>query len=125
MGVEWSIILKRNNQDWVPIPDLLYISYDKIPKDQLSDEACPIPPELVIEIISPSQSFGIFSQKAADYLKAGISRVWLVDSLAKNITIFYPDRPLQIKVGEDSLEDEILPGLELTVNEIFLEADLT
>ena len=124
LGIEWAIILQRNNQDWVLVPDLLYISYDKIPKDKLQEGACPLPPELVIEIISPGQSFGSISQKATDYLKAGISRVWLVDSQGKNITIFYPDKPLAIKSGKDSLQDEIFPELELTVEQIFLKAGL-
>ncbi len=124
LGLKWSVILKRNNQDWVPVPDLLYISYDRLPKDELKDTACPKPPELVIEIISPGQTFGTLSQKAMDYLKAGVSRVWLVDSFAKNITIFYPDKSLEIKEGKDSLQDEILPELDLTVEQIFEEADL-
>ncbi|MEA5572968.1 Uma2 family endonuclease, partial [Calothrix sp. UHCC 0171] len=27
IGIEWAATLKRNGRDWVPIPDLLYISY--------------------------------------------------------------------------------------------------
>ncbi|WP_277878045.1 Uma2 family endonuclease [Leptolyngbya sp. FACHB-261] len=45
----------------------------------MADEACPIAPELVIEIISPGQTFGEMTQKATDYLSAGVLRVWIVD----------------------------------------------
>ena len=39
----------------------------------LLDEACPVAPELVIEIISPGQTFGDLAEKSADYLQAGVS----------------------------------------------------
>lgn len=124
VGLEWAITLKRNGKDWVPVPDLLYISYEKLPLERFEDEACPFPPELVIEIISPGQSFGSLSEKAIDYLKAGIFRVWLVEAKSKSITIFYPDSPPQIKRGKDTLMDEILPELDITVEQIFQQAGL-
>jgi Uma2 family endonuclease len=124
VGLQWAVTLKRNGEDWVPVPDLLYISYHKLPRERFEDEACPFPPELVIEIISPGQSFGELAEKATDYLKAGVARVWLVDSKAKSITIFYPDTLPQTKRGNDSLTDEILPDLNLIVKDIFQEAGL-
>ena len=124
IGIEWAVILQRQGQDWVPIPDLLYISYEKLPLERFEDEACPIAPELVIEIISPSQSFGDLSEKATDYLQAGVDRVWLVDYYSKTVTIFYPDAPPQTKRESDSLLDKLLPELELTVQQIFQQAGL-
>lgn len=124
IGIEWAVVLKRKGVDWVPIPDLLYISYDRLPLENVEDEACPIAPELVIEIISPGQSFGSLSEKATDYLKAGIDRVWLIDSHDKSVTVFYPDAPPQTKRGNDSLQDSVLLGLDLTVAGIFKEAGI-
>ena len=124
VGIEWAVILERNGEDWAPVPDLLYISYEKLPLERFEDEACPFPPELVIEIISPGQSFGDLSEKATDYLNAGVARVWIVDAQAKSITIFYPDAPPQTKRGQDSLRDEILPELAITVEQVFQQAGL-
>lgn len=75
VGIEWGVCLKRKGKDWFPIPDLLYISYEKLGEIELEDDACPIPPELVIEIISPDQSFSNLNQKTEAYLKAGFDRV--------------------------------------------------
>ena len=55
--VEWSVTLKRKNVDWVPVPDLLYISHDRLAVDWREDAPCPALPELVIEIVSPDQTF--------------------------------------------------------------------
>ncbi|WP_373524780.1 Uma2 family endonuclease [Nostoc sp.] len=124
VGIEWAITLKRKGRDWAPIPDLLYVSYSRLNSDLIEDEPCPIPPDLVIEIISPDQSFGEMSAKAIDYLNAGVMRVWVVDAKAKTITIFYPDAPPQTKSGADILEDSLLEGLQITAEQIFQQAGI-
>jgi Uma2 family endonuclease len=122
--VEWAIKLTRNEQDWVPIPDLTYVSYNRLPADWLKDEACPVTPELVIEIISPGQTFGDMAEKATDYLKAGVSRVWVVDTKAKTITVFAPTSfPITYR-HHQVITDELLPELEITPNAIFQRAGL-
>ena len=124
VGIEWAIVLKKDGRDWVPVPDLLYLSYQRLPRDRFEDEACPIPPDLVIEIISPSQSFSELSKKANDYLKAGVLRVWVVDPKTKTITVFTPNSLPETKRRKDRLSDSILPGLQLTVEQVFQKAGL-
>ena len=124
VGIEWCVRLKRNDKDWCPIPEWLYISYDKLGEIELEDDACPIPPELVIEIISLAQSFSNVSEKAEAYLKAGVNRVWLIDTKVKKITVFYPYSPPQTKQGKDGLGNDLLPELSLTPLQIFQKAKL-
>ncbi len=45
---EWAILLKRRGKDWAPLPDVTYISYERLPKSWRRNEACPAIPELVI-----------------------------------------------------------------------------
>ncbi len=124
IGIEWAITLKRRGRDWVPIPDLLYVSYSRLNNDLIEDEACPIPPDLAIEIISPDQTFGEMSAKVTDYLNAGVLRVWVVDAKPKTITIFYPDARPQTKSGADIIEDSLLQGLQITAEQIFQQAGI-
>jgi Uma2 family endonuclease len=121
---EWAIKLQRNGVDWVPVPDLTYISCDRLGTDWMLDEACPVAPELTIEIISPGQSFGDLAEKATDYLRAGVARVWLIDTQAKSITIFYPDTLPQTLRGTTPIADDLFPELELTPQQIFQQAGL-
>jgi Uma2 family endonuclease len=122
--VEWAVKLKIKNENWLPVPDLTYVSYNLLPADWLQDEACPVPPELVIEIISPGQTFGEMTEKAADYIKAGVARVWVVDTKARTITIFVP-ASVPITYRDDQLiSDDLLPGLEITPKEVFQSAGL-
>ncbi|WP_341527902.1 Uma2 family endonuclease [Nostoc sp. UHCC 0302] len=124
VGIEWAVTLKRNGRDWVPVPDLLYVSYSRLPSEVIENEACPVPPDLVIEIISPDQTFGQMSAKATDYLDAGVLRVWVVDAKAKTVTIFYPDARPQTKFSADILEDSLLEGLQITAEQIFQQAGI-
>lgn len=59
VGSEWTILLKRKGEDWAPVPDLTYISYERLPKSWNRNEACPALPELVIEIISPERRLNL------------------------------------------------------------------
>ena len=71
---EWAVVLQRNGRDWVPTPDLTYVSYDRLPKQWKRNEACPVPCTLEIEIVSHGQTFDEFEEKARDYLNAGCDR---------------------------------------------------
>jgi Uma2 family endonuclease len=113
------VTLKRNGKDWVPVPDLLYISYARLPASWMADEACPVPPELVIEIISPGQTFGEITEKATDYLAAGVSRVWVLDSQAKSVTAFLPESLPKTYRGKTAIADGLLPDLQLIPQQIF------
>ena len=121
---EWVILLKRQGKDWAPLPDVTYIFYERLPKSWNKNEACPVPPELAIEIISPKQTMKEFEEKAKDYLAAGVSRVWVVDPAAISIRVFSSAESSQVYVDNMAIVDELLPGLELTVRLIFEEAEL-
>lgn len=124
VGIEWAITLQRNGKDWCPVPDLLYISYQRLKNVPFDDIACTIPPELVIEIISPDQCFSNLSEKAVDYLNADVNRVWIIDSKVKKVTVFYPNSAPQTKSDDDTLADDILPNLTITPQQIFTKAGL-
>jgi Uma2 family endonuclease len=121
---EWAVALTRRGRDWMPIPDILYISYERLPANWDEDEACPVPPDLVIEIISLGQTFGQMAAKAKDYLDAKVLRVWVVDSKARSITVFYPDAAPQTYMGEELLKDSLFEGLEFTVEQAFQKAKI-
>ena len=125
VGIEWSVILQRRGKDWVPIPDLLFVFQEHLPEN-LGDEPCPVPPDLAIEIISPSQTFGEMAEKARDYLNAGVLRVWVVDPQAQSITVFAPQAmPITYRGDENRLTDTALPDLSLTAHALFTQAGLT
>lgn len=123
--IEWAVSLMKANQPWVPVPDLTYVSYDRLPADWSKDEACPVSPELAVEIISLGQTFGEMTEKATDYLAAGICCVWVIDPRAKSITVFLPDALPKTYRGSRAIEPALLPGLSLTPQQVFEQAGLS
>lgn len=121
---EWALTLKRQEVDWVPTPDLTYISYERLPRRWKRNEACPVPPELAIEIISPGQTLKDFEQKAEDYLAAGVSQVWVVDPETASIRAFFPDGQVAFYKDDSKIIDPLFPGLSLTPLLVFKEAEL-
>ncbi|BAY98138.1 hypothetical protein NIES37_20860 [Tolypothrix tenuis PCC 7101] len=121
---ELAIALTRHGKDWVPTPDLLYISNERLPADWEEEGTCSVPPDLVIEIISPGQTFGQMIAKAKDYLDANVLRVWVVDSKARSITVFYPDAPPKTFMGDELLTDPLFESWEFTVEQVFQMAKI-
>ncbi len=125
VGSEWAIVLQRQGKDWVPVPDVAYISYERLPASWKRNEACPVPPELVIEILSPNQSVQELETKAKDYMNAGVSQVWIVAPETQSIIVFSPGNLRQQYTNNELIVDPLLPGLLLTPQQIFTEAELT
>ncbi|MHC0066687.1 Uma2 family endonuclease [Nostoc sp. UIC 10890] len=121
---ELAIALTRRGRDWMPIPDILYISNERLPLDWEQEGICSVPPDLVIEIISPGQTFGQMAAKAKDYLDAKVLRVWVLDSKARSITVFYPDAAPQTYMGEELLTDSLFEGLQFTIEQVFQKAKI-
>ena len=120
---EWGVVLQRRGEDWVPIPDATYVSDSRLPAIWEDDEPCPVVPELVIEIISPGQTFGELTEKATNYLLAGVDRVWVVDTKAQSVTIFRRDDLPQTVRGDETIIDPLLPGLLVPIAPLFNKND--
>jgi Uma2 family endonuclease len=116
LGIEWAIDLTN---DFTPVPDLLYISFDRLPITWQENAACPIAPELAIEIISPGQTFGQMIQKASIYLNNDVLRVWVIDPSARSLTVFYSDAAPITYTGEQIISDPIFPELSIVTNQLF------
>lgn len=99
-------------------PDVAFFLNDRLEGVDL--DYTPLPtPDLVIEIVSPTDRNADLMKKVSEYLKAGAQSVWL----------FYPDRLRAYRYnneetqclhsGDEFSESEILPGFVLKISEIF------
>ncbi len=101
-------------------PDLLFVSNEraKIVGDRINGG-----PDLVVEILSPSNSRTYIQSKLADYARINVLECWLVSPQDHNIEV------LRLESGEwqrayirgpgELIESAVLPGLELDIAAIF------
>jgi Uma2 family endonuclease len=114
--MEWAFELSDR---FTPVPDLIYVSFDRLSESWNENAACPVPPELAIEIISPGQTFGQMTRKAGDYLTGDVLQVWVVDPAAQSVTVFYPDRAPITYMNDTVITDDLFPGLSVPVDRLF------
>ncbi|MDX2268920.1 MAG: Uma2 family endonuclease [Bryobacter sp.] len=97
------------------IPDVAIALQRSVPDyaDRASD--------IMIEIVSPSQSPALFADKIAFYLANGAREVWVVEPTERWIAIYQPGiSPRHFGRGK-TLVSSLLPGFELNVDEFFGE----
>jgi Uma2 family endonuclease len=99
-------------------PDVAYISKARQPR--LAERGYnPNPPELAVEVLSPSDQPGGMRVKLTNYLAAGTT-VWVVDPERRVVEVHAPGQRAQIARIDGTLDGgEILPGFQLAVKDIF------
>lgn len=109
----------RRNPDTVRAADLIYISNERFAQNGKSGYMS-IAPELVVEVLSPTDRKGDIVTKIKDYLSLGVDRVWIVDSKRQCIFAYRSDTEVQqLKVGDILRDEELLPGFRLPIADLF------
>jgi Uma2 family endonuclease len=78
-----------------------------------------LPPDLAVEVLSPTDRPKHVATKITNYLAAG-TVVWLVASDDRTVTVHRPGQPAHTFGISDTLEaEDLLPGFKLAVKDIF------
>jgi Uma2 family endonuclease len=73
-------VITERGPDTVRRADVSYYSFARVPKGPLPDRYLDIPPDLVVEVLSPSDRWPKVLAKVAEYLDAGTAYVlfWMM-----------------------------------------------
>lgn len=103
------------------IPDFAFISRGK-QADHSREAYNSIPPDLVIEVISPSNSKKEIDKKTKHYLAVGAT-VWAVNPIDESIRVDVPGQATRLLGLDDVLDGgAVLPGFAVSVRKIFGKA---
>ncbi len=117
-GAETGFIIGRN-PDTVRAPNVAFIKKCRVPAERLTGFP-DFAPDLVVEVISPSDRFSSVEEKAHSWLDAGTTTVWVIDASNRRVLEY-----LHAKSRHDLDENAalqggaVLPGFALPVREIF------
>jgi Uma2 family endonuclease len=109
----------------VRIPDVAFISWDRLPDRRVPTAPIPaLAPDLAVEVLSAGNTAREMARKCHEYFTAGVRLVWLVDPETRSVAVYTtPEHPTVLR-EEDTLEGgAVLPGLALPVRELFAELD--
>ena len=114
-----SGVITERDPDTVRGADIAYYSYAKVPKGRLHGYL-PVPPDVVIEVLSPDDRPGRVAAKVQEYLTVGVTTVVVIDP--------DEDRVFVYQAGQSSLElgsadrlrlPAIAPDFEVPVSALF------
>ena len=95
--------------DTVRAPDIAFIRRERLP--DVTTGFLQIAPDLVVEVLSPSDRPGETLAKVDDWLKAGAQLVWVIDPERRQALVYRLDGTVSILEDEGALEGEsVLPG---------------
>ncbi|BCW96485.1 MAG: hypothetical protein KatS3mg018_1967 [Fimbriimonadales bacterium] len=110
-------------------PDLFFLSRERLRDwEQLQNQPrLEVAPDLVIEILSPSDSYSYWSEKLQDYHALGVPEVWAVDIEKRAIEVLAREasgyRTVGWFSGEQAVVSQVLVGLALTPAQVFSVLD--
>jgi Uma2 family endonuclease len=100
-------------------PDVAVILGDRR-QELRGAKVIPIIPEIVAEVLSPSETPRMIHRKLKQYFEAGVKEVWLIDPEVKEIEVWTgPSLPTQALTGNAVLESSLLPAFALPLEELF------
>lgn len=109
----------HSDPDLVRAPDISVVS--KTRAAALTIEGyIPGPPDLAVEVVSPSDRARDIQAKVADFLAAGTRLIWVVYPDTRTVVAHYPDGTARTFAEADTLDGgDALPGFALPVTEVF------
>ena len=99
-------------------PDVAFVSTAQLTGDKT--KGFPIPPDLAVEVVSPSDVQSRVAEKALAYLNAGTRLVWVLEPISKTVTVYRSERDIEILTHDDTLiGEDVVPGFSCPIAHLF------
>jgi Uma2 family endonuclease len=104
----------------VVAPDVAFVRKDRYSGDMGERGFYPVPPDLAVEVISPTDRKTEIVEKQTLYTRAGVPLVWWVDPERKTVTVYRLGHALEVIEANGVLDGgDVLPGFTLELQAIF------
>lgn len=104
--------------------DIAFVSNASMAKIKEPGKYLPFGPDLIAEIVSPSNTANEIAAKVDEYLRAGTRLVWIVYPDLRRVDIYEASgRFRSLKAGETLDGGDVLPGLQIPIADLFPPAE--
>ncbi|MBK8988860.1 MAG: Uma2 family endonuclease [Chloroflexi bacterium] len=112
-------IYVQRDPDTIRAADILFISHERLAQAS-PNSFLDVPPELVVEILSPSDRWNDVRRKLREYFAAGVNVVLIIEPDEQTVSVYRAPTALQELTGTAVLTlDDILPGFRCVVADLF------
>lgn len=121
-------VLIRQKPLRVRQPDLSLITRERLSQCPAEDNPAPLPigPELVVEVLSPSDTPSVLAGKLEDFRAAGVEECWVVAPGSRTVEVLRFSGTETLSAGRyreaDEVSSRVFPGLKVPVSAVFAEA---
>jgi Uma2 family endonuclease len=117
-----GVILERD-PDTVRGPDVAYFPKRKRYED-MNPKFIEDPPALVVEVLFPNDRIGKVTRRVAEFLRAGVRLVWLLDPEACDVTVYPAGKPSYVVEPKGEITgDDVLEGFRCAIAEFFANGE--
>jgi len=104
----------------VRIPDLSFISWDKLPGREAPQEPIPeLAPDLAVEVLSEGNTRAEMARKVREYFEARVRLVWLIDPKKRSARVFSTVEKSALVRANQALDGgDVLPGFTLLLSDL-------
>ena len=111
-------IYVNRDPDTVRAMDAAYISWERLSRHTRG--YFEVPPEVVVEVLSPGNRWGEIVDKVEEYLNIGVDLVWVIDPKREEVFAFETiDTYTRFAIGDTLTAGNVLPGFALSVEKLF------
>ena len=106
--------------DTIVLPDISVIC----DKSKLNDRGCVGPPDMVIEILSPTTAMLDKHLKFYQYLRAGVREYWIVEPESKTVSVHILNNGVYVTDsygGDETVPVHVLEGCTIDLTVVFAE----
>ena len=114
--------LRMATVDRVRLPDLCVFLRARLPDGRLPEKGVPeLSPDVVIEVLSESNTRAEMRQKLAEYFANGTRLAWLIDPRTRTVAVHTTPGEADAVLGEgDALDGgDVLPGFSTPIGPLF------
>jgi Uma2 family endonuclease len=117
--------MMRLSSGLVRIPDVSFISWDRLPGHRVPREPIPqLAPNLAVEVLSEGNTRAEMERKLRDYFAAGAELVWYIDPETRSAQVWTSLDDSVVVEEQGTLEGgTVLPGFRLPLREYFARVD--
>lgn len=119
LAAETGFVLRRK-PDTVRAPDVAFVRAERVPPRDQRRRFAVLAPDLVAEVVSPTDRAGEVNGKVAQWLDAGVRLVWVVDPENRVVVAHEPGGVAHLlREGDELGGGDVLPGFRLPLAELF------
>jgi Uma2 family endonuclease len=119
-GGDAGVLTKVSPKQTARGADLVAISHGRYADVKQKGKIIDLGPELIIEVVSPSNTWNDIQTKIQEYFSIGTNEIWVISPINRNVTVYHSLKEITSFSSADNevVTSEWLPGFELSLKEL-------